>query len=97
MTGATFLAVELRPKILELLRELVPKASVIAIIGNPNRPNFQPLLNEMLALARAIGLQVRVLQAANGKEIEAAFNTFGHEPVDGLWFCLIQHTRTSVI
>ena len=84
VTGATFLAVELRPKILELLRELVPKASVIAIIGNPNRPNFQPLLNEMVALARAIGLQARVLQAANGKEIEAAFNTFSHEPVDGL-------------
>jgi ABC-type uncharacterized transport system substrate-binding protein len=84
VTGTTFLAVELRSKILELIRELVPKASVIAVVGNPERPNFQPLLNEVLASARAIGLQARVLQAANGREIEAAFNTFGREPVDGL-------------
>jgi putative ABC transport system substrate-binding protein len=84
VTGVTFLSVEIRPKMLELLRELVPKASVIAVIGNPNRPNFQSLLNEVLAPARAMGLQVRVLQAGNGKEIEAAFNTFGQEPIDGL-------------
>ena len=84
VTGTTFLSVEIRPKMLELMRELVPKASVIAVMGNPNRPNFQPLLNEVLAPARSIGLKVRVLQAGNGKEIEAAFNAFGQEPVDGL-------------
>jgi putative ABC transport system substrate-binding protein len=84
VTGATFLSVEIRPKMLELIRELVPKVSVIAVMGNPNRPNFQPLLDEVLAPARSIGLKVRVLQAGNGKEIEAAFNTFSQEPVDGL-------------
>ena len=40
ITGVTFLAVELRPKRLELLRDLVPKLSVVGVLGNPNRPNY---------------------------------------------------------
>jgi len=84
ITGVTFLSVEIRPKMLELLRELVPKASIIAVLGNPNRPNYTNLLNEVLHPASALGLQVRVLTAGNETEIEAAFKTFNNEPVDGL-------------
>ncbi len=59
VTGVTFRTIDLRPKTLELLRELLPKATVIAILANPDRPNFQGLLNEV------------VKPAANGRNVEA--------------------------
>jgi ABC-type uncharacterized transport system substrate-binding protein len=68
--------VELRPKTLELIRELVPNAATIAVLVNPNRPNFQSLLGEVLEPARRLGLQVHVLKAGNEGEIDAAFSTF---------------------
>jgi putative ABC transport system substrate-binding protein len=84
ITGATFLVVELRPKLLELIREILPKASTIAVLGNPNRPNFEPLLDEVLGHARAMGLQVQVLKAGSGGEIDAAFSTAKQARVDAL-------------
>jgi ABC-type uncharacterized transport system substrate-binding protein len=63
ITGVTFLVVELRPKTLELIRELVPNAATIAVLVNPNRPNFQSLLGEVLEPARRLGLQVHVLRS----------------------------------
>jgi putative ABC transport system substrate-binding protein len=83
-TGVTFLSVEIRPKMVELIRELVPKVSTLAVLANPSRPNFQALLDEVLRPALALGLQVRVLKAGSGEEIESAFNTLGHGAADGL-------------
>jgi putative ABC transport system substrate-binding protein len=84
VTGVTFLAVELRPKMLDVIRDLLPKVSTIAILGNPNRPNHQALLDQMLASAQARGLQVRVLAAGSGPEIDSAFKILTREPVDAL-------------
>ena len=84
VTGVTFLSVELRPKMLDLIRDLLPTASTIAILGNPNRPNYRALLDQMLALAQARGLKVHVLAAGSGPEIDSAFNILTREPVDAL-------------
>ena len=84
ITGVSFLAVELRPKTLELIRELVPNSRKIAVLGNAQRPNFDRLLREVLEPAQAIGLQVHVLKAGSESEIEAAFASFRDTPVDAL-------------
>jgi putative tryptophan/tyrosine transport system substrate-binding protein len=60
-------------KRLELLRELVPSASVIAIISNPKNPNAEDHLNDVQAAARAIGQQTYVFRASSENEIDAAF------------------------
>ena len=84
VTGVTFLSVELRPKMIELIRELVPKTATLAVMANPNRPGFERLVNDVLEPARGMGLQVHVLKAGNESEINAAFSTFGQARVDGL-------------
>ena len=84
VTGVTFLSAELRPKMLDVMRDLMPNVSTIAILGNPNRPNHQVLLDQMLASAQARGLKVRVLAAGSGPEINSAFNVLSREPVDAL-------------
>jgi putative ABC transport system substrate-binding protein len=80
----TFLAVELQPKMLELVRELVPGAKTIELLGNPNRPAFEELVNELLKPAHTMGLEVHVLKAGNAHEIDAALSTFARVPVDAL-------------
>ena len=84
ITGATFLAVEIRPKMVELIRELMPQTKKIAVLGNPNRPGFEQLLNDVVKPAEAAGLDVRVLRAGSDREIEVAFSTLNQEAVDGL-------------
>lgn len=84
VTGVTFLSVELRPKMLDLIRDMPPKASTIAILGNPNRPNYQALLDQMLASAQARCLKVRILAAGSSPEIDSVFNILSREPVDAL-------------
>ena len=84
VTGVTFLSVELRPKMLDLIRDLLPTASTIAILGNPNRPKYQALLDQMLASAQARGLKVRILAAGSSPEIDSVFSMFSREPVDAL-------------
>ena len=83
ITGATFLAVEIRPKMVELIRELMPQTKKIAVLGNPNRPGFEQLLNDVVKPAEAAGLDVRVLRAGSDREIEVAFSTLNQEAVDG--------------
>jgi putative ABC transport system substrate-binding protein len=84
ITGATFLSVELRPKTLELIRELVPNAVKIGVLGNPNRPHWQSLLNEVVERARTLGLQVHVLKAGSEREIDLAFKVLSHARIEAL-------------
>jgi ABC-type uncharacterized transport system substrate-binding protein len=81
-TGVTFLAVELRPKMVELIRELMPQTKKIAILGNPNRLGFEQLVNDVVKPAEAAGLDVRVLRAGSEREIETAFSTLNETRVD---------------
>src|SRR5205085_6305898 len=71
--GVSFLLVELHPKRLELLSELVPQARVIALLVNPNNPNVERIMQDMQEAARAKGLQLPILKAGTEKEIDAAF------------------------
>lgn len=84
VTGATSLAVELRPKLLELMRELVPTATTIAVLGNPDRPAFETSLDEVLKPAQTMGLKTQVLKASNERELVQAFSILEHIHADGL-------------
>jgi putative ABC transport system substrate-binding protein len=86
LTGINFLANELAVKRLALLHELVPKAVKIAVLVNPaNVPATESTLRDIPDAARAIGLQVQVLNASTRGEIEAAFATLVHDQVDALY------------
>jgi ABC-type uncharacterized transport system substrate-binding protein len=75
LTGVSLLFVELAPKRLELLSELVPKAEVVALLVNPNNPNAEQTIREMHEAARAKGVQLHTLKAATEDEIGTAFVT----------------------
>ena len=73
VTGVTSLNVEVGPKRLELLHELVPTANVIGLLVNPNNPNAQTLSRDMQAAARKLGLQLHVLDASNERDFDGVF------------------------
>jgi putative ABC transport system substrate-binding protein len=75
-TGVTVLAVELVPKKLELLHEVVPTATIIGVLVNPTNANVAETVSKDLeATARTLGLQLHVLRASNEREIDDAFAT----------------------
>ncbi len=85
VTGISFFAAELAAKPLELLRELVPATTRIAVLVNPaNAAIAEPQLRDAEAAARAKGLQIRVLNASTSGEINAAFASFERERPDAL-------------
>jgi putative ABC transport system substrate-binding protein len=84
ITGATFLSVEIRPKLVELLRELKPHSKSIAVLANPSRPGFERLVSDVVKPAEAAGLGVVVLNARNEREIDDAFVALRQMTVDGL-------------
>jgi putative ABC transport system substrate-binding protein len=75
LTGVSFLDVELTPKRLELLSELVPQASVIALLVNPSDPNAERIMRDAQEAARGRGVQLLILKASTESEIDAAFAT----------------------
>ena len=86
LTGINFFSGELAAKRLELLRELVPAATRVAVLVNPaNAANTETTLRDVEAAARAIGLQIQVLNASTSREIDAAFATFVRERPDALF------------
>ena len=75
ITGVTQLNVEIGPKRLELMHELVPTATTIGVLLNPIYPSAETESRDMQAAARTLGLQVHVLRASNEREIDDAFAT----------------------
>ena len=73
LTGFSNINVELTPKRLELLSELVPQANVIALLVNPNNSNTETIIRDMPEAARAKGVQLPILKAGTESEIDAAF------------------------
>ena len=73
ITGVSLFTSTLAAKRLELLHQVVPAARVIALLVNPANPNSEPDTRAVQAAAPAMGLQIVVLKAHNGTEIEAAF------------------------
>jgi len=84
-TGINFLTTEIGAKRLGLLHELVPKAVRIAVLINPaNAATNEATLPNIAEAARALGLQIRVLNATNGDEIDAAFTSLESDRADAL-------------
>ena len=75
LTGAITLNVEVGPKRLELLHELVPMATVMALLVNPTNPNAEIQTRDTQAAARALGRQLHVLNAKTEHDFDAVFAT----------------------
>jgi putative ABC transport system substrate-binding protein len=75
LTGVFALSTMLGPKRLELLRELLPSASTVALLVNPNNPNVAADAPETEAAANALGRRLEVLTASTERDLETAFTT----------------------
>jgi putative ABC transport system substrate-binding protein len=84
ITGAAILSVELSPKRLDLLHELLPTAPVVAALVNPTDPRTEPETRSLQDAARSLGLQLRILSASTASEIDAAFGTLSTLRADAL-------------
>jgi putative ABC transport system substrate-binding protein len=84
ITGATFLNVEVGPKLLELLHEVVPTATTVAVLVNPTNPNAETLSHSLQVAARTLGLELRVLKASTEGDINTAFETLIQLRIGGL-------------
>ena len=73
ITGVVFTVVPLVAKLLGMLHELVPKASMIAVLRDPNGPDVESEARDLEEAARAIGHQILMVNAANEREVHAAF------------------------
>jgi putative tryptophan/tyrosine transport system substrate-binding protein len=83
-TGMNILTATMEPKRLGLLRELMPQAATIGVLLNPN---FQPAANQLRDLqeaARAIDVQIHVLNAATDRELDAVFETIAQQRIAAL-------------
>jgi putative tryptophan/tyrosine transport system substrate-binding protein len=86
LTGINFFTIELEAKRLGLLRELVPAATRIAVLVNPANPaNAESTVRDVETAARAMDLQIQVLNASNGREIDAAFTSLARDRPDALF------------
>ena len=76
LTGINLFNTELVAKRLDLVRELVPRAARIAVLVNPaDVASTETTVRDAIAAARAIGLQIQVLNANTSREIDSAFET----------------------
>jgi putative ABC transport system substrate-binding protein len=85
VTGMSFRVVATGTKLLELLRQVAPNATTIAMLVNPSSPDIIAQWREVQAAALATGLKVQVLNANTTREIYAVFETVGSERPDALF------------
>jgi putative ABC transport system substrate-binding protein len=92
ITGVTWLASELLPKRMELLRDLLPNATKVAFLHNPTNFSSETDAREMEAAARALGLQLVLMKAAKEEDIGPVFAAIAAQRVgaivvqaDSLW------------
>ena len=85
VTGVTNLNTELGPKRLELLRELIPTAKIIALLVNPTSPFIAENISKDLQLtARTLGLELHILNASTERDFDTVFATFAQLRADAL-------------
>jgi putative ABC transport system substrate-binding protein len=102
-TGINFLTQETSAKRLGLLHDLVPKAVRIAVLVNPaNVPSAASTLRDIPEAARAMGLQIQVLNASTRSEIEAAFATLVRDRAEALYvagdtFFISRHVQLATL
>jgi ABC-type uncharacterized transport system substrate-binding protein len=83
-TGVTFLLAELGAKQLGLLRELVPAATRIGLLVNPNNTTSQAQASDVVAAASGVGGTIDIVRASDSREIEAAFAALVRNRADAL-------------
>jgi putative ABC transport system substrate-binding protein len=82
LTGTTWLGgSSLAAKRLELLHEAAPTATIVGFLVNPNNPAAEAEVREVDEAARALGLQLNVLNVSTAREMDAAFATFNQQRV----------------
>jgi ABC-type uncharacterized transport system substrate-binding protein len=84
LTGFSILTVELLPKLVELLYELVPQVKVMALLVNPTNPNTPRNIADAQKAAQAKGLRLPILKASTEREIDAAFASLIELQADAL-------------
>jgi putative tryptophan/tyrosine transport system substrate-binding protein len=85
LTGATTLTLEVGPKWLQLLHEMVPTATSLALLINPTSPNLaETQSRDLQAAARSQGLQLHVLRASTEQDFETAFSSVVQLQAGGL-------------
>jgi putative tryptophan/tyrosine transport system substrate-binding protein len=73
ITGLSFLGADLPGKRLEILKETVPQSTRIAVLANPAFPAYAPRLHTLTGAARALGLQLHVVEVRHADELDTAF------------------------
>jgi len=84
VTGSTFLSEETVGKLLQLLKEVVPRASRVATVSNPSNPVYVPMLKDVEAMGRRLSLQIVRLGVRGPGDVEAVFDSARRERLDGL-------------
>jgi putative ABC transport system substrate-binding protein len=84
LTGVSILAVQLVPKRLELLSELVPQGQVFALLVNPNNGYSEPMIQDVQEAAVTKGVRLNILRASSESEIDAAFAAVASLHADAL-------------
>jgi len=75
LTGIASLNLEMEAKRLEMLRDLIPTANIVALLVNPTSPFADAITKEAEAAARILGLQLHIVRAGSEREFDAAFAT----------------------
>jgi putative tryptophan/tyrosine transport system substrate-binding protein len=84
LTGVTFIFRELGSKRLELVRQLIPDVTAIAMLVNPNFPPTSAEIRDVQVGARSLALQINVLNASTESEIDTAFATIVQQKAGAL-------------
>ena len=84
VTGLSIMAPELVGKHLELLKEVVPKVSRVAVLGNPSNPGTTSQVQAAGAAAQALGLQLQLMEARDPSDLEHAFEAMKRARVDAV-------------
>ena len=84
LTGVTTLNAELVPKRLELLHELIPAATPLALLVNSTNSDAETVASDTRAAARALGLDLHVVEASTDRDLETAFTSLAQRRVGGL-------------
>jgi putative tryptophan/tyrosine transport system substrate-binding protein len=84
VTGFSFLNLELNPKRLELISELVPSIKIVALLVNPNNASVERIVQDFRKAASAKGTQLLILKASNEREVDTAFATLVQGHAGGL-------------
>jgi putative ABC transport system substrate-binding protein len=84
VTGVTSLNVQVGPKRLELMHELLPAVEDMALLVNPGNPTTEAQLQQMQSAANTLGLKLRVLRASSESEFGGVFSNLRQSHIGGL-------------